>query len=72
MSKSNKEETGTQPGLVKKQFGTIYKVVAAGFTVDWTDKFSQAMSSYKEVSTYPKTVYQIDGKSIQCIQHTRA
>jgi hypothetical protein len=54
---------------VRKMFPPFYKVLAGGVNVDWTDKFTEAMSSFKNSSTLPKYVYELHGKSVRVVAY---
>lgn len=63
MSKKVKKETsvesGSGGGNVRRQFAPFYNVVAGGKTVEWTDKFSEADSAFKDAAARPKYIYKI-------------
>lgn len=66
--------TDTQPKKTKNQtprvaYGPFYNVVCGGTTTEWTNKLSEAMGSFKDGATLPKTVYRINGKHVELIAH---
>lgn len=56
-------------GMVRKMNPPFYKVMAGPVNVDWTDKFNDAMSSFKDAATLPKYVYELYGKSVRVVAY---
>jgi hypothetical protein len=44
----------------------IFNVTAAGKTIEWTDKLSEATAAYRTASL-PKYIWSINGSSVQCV-----
>ena len=64
MSKTEKQEKKNAPvvgtGMVRAQHAPFYNVVAAGTTIEWTDKLSEASNAFKD-AVKPKFLWRIGG-----------
>jgi hypothetical protein len=45
----------------------IFKVVAGGVTIDYTDKIKEAQASFNEAAARPKALYSVFGRDVQCL-----
>jgi hypothetical protein len=54
-------------GLVRKMGSTIFMVKAGGTTTEFTDKYSDAVSSYHDAVTLPKELWKMESGAVKLI-----
>lgn len=57
----------TGPTMVRKMGSPIFRVDVGGVTVDWTDKYTDALGTYKGAGTYPKEMWKLESGAMTLI-----